>query len=552
VQAHNSVTVFEGGPTDGAATVGRPSNRLFLLASLLILVLAASLRLYHLAQRSLWLDEAIAANISRGTISETLTLTRGFHSAPILDPLILYTVERMGTSPWAVRLPSVTTSLLAVMLMLCFANVPSIGSRAAGLSALMLAVSSAQIRYAQEVREYSLGVLYTGVLLYVYLSYVSHWGERKWQNLLYLTLFIAPFVQYGLVLLSAGILSAILVLDFIGRERGRRIAHLIIASGCLVAGGLLSFWLTLRYQWEGSASYLKDYYWTPGSNVLRFMVSNTHHLLTTLLLPGLAATLISVSAILIHLASAVRERTVPPLALITLTSCGTVLACALLRVYPYGAVRQCLFLAPVVCLFASVSLVQLADRFKGHRRTLAFCAMAAVVVISGALQIRLLKPYAEVEDIQQILQTLRTDRLPGDSVYVYAGAVPAVDYYLPQRDPHFMYGDFLLVPQEKYVSEMMGGLEPGGNRFWIVFSHVHGDDDHAILKVLDSGWKVEEALSAKGCALYLATRRTASAGEVASPSHSGSIETAGPTPAVDHTHDSFWAWNIRNARPSIR
>ena len=542
---------YKGAPTGGAPTVGRPSNRLFLLASLLIFVLAASLRLYHLAQRSLWLDEAIAANVSRGTISETLTLTRGFHSAPIVDPLLLYGVERFGTGPWAVRLPSVAASLLAVLLMLCFANLPSIGSRAARLSALMLAVSSPQIRYAQEVREYSLGVLYACALLYVYLSYISHWEERKWQNLLYGTLFFAPFIQYGLVLFSAGILSAILVLDFFGRERGRRIAHLIIASACLGLGGLSSFWLTLRYQWEGSASYLKEYYWISGSNLLRFIFSNTHHLLTSLLLPGLAAALISLFAVLIHLAGAIRERTVPPLALLALTSCGTVLACALLRVYPYGPVRQCLFLAPVMCLFASVCLVQFVDRFPAHSRKLVFAGMAAVVVVSGALQLRLLKPYAEVEDIQQILQALRSHRQPGDSVYVYAGAVPAVDYYMPQRDPHFMYGDFLLMPQQRYVSEMLGGLEPGANRFWIVFSHVHGDDDQAILKVLNSGWRVDPVITAKGCALYLASRRLATAGP-ANASQSSSAEAAGPAIAADHTHDSFWTWNIRNARPSIR
>ena len=111
----NTTTAFERTPTSGTVSDRRPLNRFFLLASLLILALAASLRLYHLAQRSLWLDEAIAANISRGTISETLTLTRGFHSAPILDPLILYAVERVGTGPWAVRLPSVAASLLAVL-----------------------------------------------------------------------------------------------------------------------------------------------------------------------------------------------------------------------------------------------------------------------------------------------------------------------------------------------------------------------------------------------------------------------------------------------------
>jgi hypothetical protein len=518
----------------------RKAYRVFLVISALVVLLATSLRIYRIAQRSLWLDEAIAANISRGTLAQTLTLTRGLHSAPITDPLILYAVERLGSGPLAVRMPSLVASVLAVFLMLCFVTIPSIDYKTAGLAALMLSVSATQIRYAQEVREYSLSVLYAAVLLYVFLSYVSKKEEHNSPTPLYLALFFAPLVQYGLVLFSCGILSALLILDFTSNKHGRRLAQIVAASGFLALGGLLSFFLTLRYQWGDDAWYLKDYLWAPGSSFLHFVLSNTHHLIT-FLLPGLAAALISTLAILIHLGTSIRARIVPPIAVLAFTSCGIVLMCSILRLYPYGGIRQCLFLAPVLCLLASEGLVQVANRIPGRAHALAFVAIVCVVAASGVFQIRLLKPYAEVEDIQKVLLSLRSNIEPGDEVYIYPGAVFAVDFYVKKRDSRFMYGDYHQQAPEKYASEIRSGLEPEVNRLWIVFSHIYRDEDQRILHDLGKDWNVEPVLSVQRAALYRATRRAVAMAAVPT-------KDSKTTFVADHTHDSFWEWNIRNSR----
>lgn len=518
----------------------RTSHRVFLVLSALIILLAASLRIYHVAQRSLWLDEAIAANISRGTLAQTLTLTRSLHSAPITDPLILYAAERLSSGPLAVRLPSVMASILAVFLMLCFVTIRSIGYKIAGLAALMLSVSATQIRYAQEVREYSLSVLCGAVLLYVFLSYVSKKEEHSSPIPLYCALFFAPLVQYGLVLFSCGVLSALLIVDFTSGKHGRRLAQIMAGSGFLALGGLLSFFLTLRYQWGDDAWYLKDFFWVPGSNLFHFAFSNTHHLIT-FLLPGLGTALISMLAILIQLVASIRARSLPPLMVLACTSFGIVLACSILHLYPYGGIRQCLLLAPLLSLLASTSLVQVADRIRGRANAPVFVAIVCVVVISGGFQIRLLKPYEEVEDIQRVLLSLRSNIEPGDNVYIYPGAVFAVDFYMTKRDPRFMYGDYHQQTPEKYVSEILSGLAPETNRLWIVFSHIYRDEDQRILHDLSQGWNVEPLLSVQGSALYRASRRAVAMAE------SPTKDSKSPVVA-DHTHDSFWEWNIRNSR----
>jgi hypothetical protein len=515
--------------------------RVFVLCAGMILLLAALLRTHHIAQRSLWLDEAIAANISRGTLNQTLILTRDLHSAPITDPLILYAIEKVNAGPLAVRIPSLVASVLAVLLMLCFVSMPSIDYKTAGLAGLMLSVSAVQIRYAQEVREYSLSVLYATVLLYVFLLYISKKNEPASPIPLYIALFGAPLIQYGLVLFSFGILSTLFVFALTNEERLRGILRVIVASGFLALGGLMSLFLTLRYQWGDDASYLREDFWAPGTSLMHFAFRNTHHLIM-FLLPGVAAASISTIAILIYLVVSIRARTLPPIAVLTFLSCAIVLICSLCHLYPYGGVRQCLFLAPVVCLFASESLVEVTKNVPGRAASLGFAAVVCVVILSAAFEIRSLKPYAEVEDIQRVLRSLQANVQPGDNVYIYPGAVFAVDFYVKERDPRFIYGDYHQQKPEKYVPEMMNGLSTKTNRLWIVFSHVYRDEDRHILRDLDRDWEVVPVLSATGAALYLATRGATAPGDDA-------MEASKNIPAIpDHTHDSFWEWNVRNSR----
>jgi hypothetical protein len=519
---------------------------MFLCMSVLLVALASCLRTYRISERSLWLDEAIAANISRGTLAETLTLTRREHSVPIVHPLILYAVEKVSAGLPAVRIPSLVASVLAVFLMLCFVRIPSIGYKTAGLSAMMFSVSAVQIRYAQEVREYSLSVLYAGVLLYCFLLYASSREKDISPLPLYLSLFVAPFVQYGLVLFSVAVLAALLVQFFLDR-RQIRVSHLMKASGCLALGSLLSFFLTLRYQWGEVAWYLDDYYFTPGSSLLRFAWSNTHHLIT-FFLPGLAAASISVVAILVCVVTSIRARVVSPLAILAFTSVGTVLFCAVLHLYPYGAIRQCLFLSPVMCVFAAASLVQVANRFTGFVSAAVFAAIVCVVVVSSLFQFHLVKPYEEVEDIQQVLFGLRNNIEPEDRVYIYPGAVPAVDFYLKHRDPRFIYGDFHQESPDRYVPEMLFDVRPE-SRLWIVFSHVYRDEDERILQGLSTDWKVDRVLSVRGAALYLVCLSSPAA--VAKYSKPVGEESRRRLVA-DHVSDTFWEWNIRNSRRVVQ
>jgi uncharacterized membrane protein len=158
------------------ATVTEPPVRrsissatLFLVVAVSILALGASLRAFRLRDRSLWYDEAVTANASRGTFTQFIEETRRF-SAPVVHPYLLYLVERVGTGAAAVRAPSVLASLLAAVMMLAMVRV-NISPNAALFAAAILDFSASQIRYAQEVREYSLAVLFSAILSFSLLKW---------------------------------------------------------------------------------------------------------------------------------------------------------------------------------------------------------------------------------------------------------------------------------------------------------------------------------------------------------------------------------------------
>ena len=65
---------------------GDRNTRLYYAACVSLLVVAAGLRFHDLSEHYLRFDEAVTANNSRGTFSETISNTRCCNSNPILYP----------------------------------------------------------------------------------------------------------------------------------------------------------------------------------------------------------------------------------------------------------------------------------------------------------------------------------------------------------------------------------------------------------------------------------------------------------------------------------
>ena len=78
----------------------------------------------------------------------------------------------------------------------------------------------------------------------------------------------------------------------------------------------------------------------------------------------------------------IRRRTIHPALLLTFLSLFITIGASIASVYPYGGVRQCLFLAPGVALIAGLAFADLVQRIKVPRqREDATVAVLGIIVV---------------------------------------------------------------------------------------------------------------------------------------------------------------------------
>jgi hypothetical protein len=150
-----------------------PSRNIRLFWLLLILLLAALLRIYHLNLYSLWIDEGFTWNFTQYD-NPLLILRRDVHP-PLYFFAIRAWVQVAGTSVIAMRFFSVLPGMLSVAVVYQLAREIE---RQRGIStitplivALLLALTDAEIMLAQEVRGYTWHVLF---------ACLSMWGFLRW------------------------------------------------------------------------------------------------------------------------------------------------------------------------------------------------------------------------------------------------------------------------------------------------------------------------------------------------------------------------------------
>src|SRR4051812_31060210 len=129
------------------------------VALLLVLVLAAYLRLRHISADSLWFDESASVTIAQFPWPDLLpAIRRSENTPPLYYALLKVWIAAFDASELSVRLPSAIFGIASVWF------VYRLGARLIGrwtgvLAALFMAVSSYQIFYSQEARSYALMTL---------------------------------------------------------------------------------------------------------------------------------------------------------------------------------------------------------------------------------------------------------------------------------------------------------------------------------------------------------------------------------------------------------
>jgi mannosyltransferase len=137
-----------------------------------MLSLAFGARILYLSAPSLWLDEAISANIIKGSIADCIQHAKADLHPPLYY-LLLHLWSFIGRDEFTLRLFSVIANFLSgVILFLCARRM--FHSSVALLALLLFTLSPFQIRYSQEVRMYSLLGLWMVLVLFFAWEYLKN------------------------------------------------------------------------------------------------------------------------------------------------------------------------------------------------------------------------------------------------------------------------------------------------------------------------------------------------------------------------------------------
>lgn len=123
-----------------------------------ILLLAFVLRLYRLGTQSLWYDETVSAHLASKDVPDLIAHTAGDIHPPGYYLLLHAWTRLAGSSDFALAVPSLFFGLLLVALA-CWLGARIFGPRAGLLAAFLVAISSYNVWYSQEVRMYTLGAV---------------------------------------------------------------------------------------------------------------------------------------------------------------------------------------------------------------------------------------------------------------------------------------------------------------------------------------------------------------------------------------------------------
>lgn len=160
---------FGASTTVAAPDVPRGRARIILV---LLLSVAASLRIYHLDTESLWLDEGFSISVVRTTLDNILHETSLDFHPPLYFVLLYGWTMLAGSGDFAARLLSVLFSLGSLGAAYAI-SARLFDRRTALFACTLLTVSTFQIEFAQEARMYALLALLSTLSMHAFTALVA-------------------------------------------------------------------------------------------------------------------------------------------------------------------------------------------------------------------------------------------------------------------------------------------------------------------------------------------------------------------------------------------
>ncbi|MBP3960294.1 glycosyltransferase family 39 protein [Gemmata sp. G18] len=497
------VTVVETGPVPAKTAAPRVAAALVALV-----LLGGGLRTAaFLTDRCLWIDEAmLALNLvdrSPAQLFDKLDYNQGAPVAFLLAAKA--SISAFGSSAWALRLVPFLASLAGMVAFTVVAR-RLLPPGAAVFATALFAVSPHIVSYAGECKQYQSDATLAIGLFAVSLGLLEgRGGFWRWGSLAVAGA-AAVWCSHPSVFVLGGIGTALLVWGAVERDRAR-----FMSASATVATWLVSFgacYLICLKQLGGN-KYLTDYWaghFLPlppkGIGDLAWLVD---HVVAFFVVPGgfggLMVPLGGFAAVLalIGLREFARERW--PVAVALTVPAVLVLLASGLHKYPIGG-RLMLFMVPIAGLLVARGSWAVFEALNEKNRFAAVALLGLLVTASAWQTWDVLQRPLRDEQLNPVLERVRSEFQPGDRVYVYYGAGPGFAFYT--RTQPFPADAVTLGEEHRddpagYLAE----VEKLHGRVWVVFSHPHNYEETVIRTALDCHGKCEREVKKPGAGAYL-------------------------------------------------
>lgn len=395
------------------------------LAFCVALAVGALLRLFNLGAEQLHFDEALSVFIAQGSLSEVLLKNVVHNSSPPFMVLALQQMLQLGQSEVMVRLLPAVAGMATIALVYRITLYLSTANMAA-LAALFYAITPAHVSLSRQFRIYEIGCFFAAIAIVMCIEYCRQ--PTAWRAMgVGLAMLCGTQVQYGLALLFAAMVVVLTVFMWSARlpvRRGLTHGGMIVAS--LAAGVAVVYFTSLQGQ----------FYAGRGSSYLKLLGAG--------LIPNVGRTAIrtlelgelgfpsGIFVFLLGLGLAVRFKKDKTdfTGLLLVCSLGMVAVLGLMKFYPYGPVRQCLFLTVLMYPLAVIGLERVVSWIPGRVSwwlVLWFFAVAARPGLVDSLREAVAR--AEPSNFAAALRQINGEFQEGDVLLVGPGAYPHFLYY---------------------------------------------------------------------------------------------------------------------------
>ncbi|HLY28848.1 MAG TPA: glycosyltransferase family 39 protein [Aggregatilineales bacterium] len=456
-----------------------------LIAMTTILLLAAGLRMYALAEKAVWWDEAWSIWTAQQPFVQTTEITADDVHPPLYEWLLHGWVRIAGISELAARYVSVLWGLLGVAAVYALAHRLG-GTRAALLAALFITLSAFHVHWSQETRMYAMAACLGTLACYAYLRLGVCWSA--WWALLIGACAAATLTHYlGILFIVILNLHWLLTL-----RRRPRAFHLRWIVAMLLCAAVLVVWVVYAIARTRGG----------GTNV-EVPPAFIFQLAGTLLAVGTSVnvdqyvlpTVLVVAGLLAGLALYMRKQVSNGLLVLLVTLLPPV-AIFLLSFpnhfyHPKPEERYLLIFVPVVYVGVGLAL----DQFLRLRLGIGRLAVLAMTILYGYTYLVYADSHYYRDDYASLLRTVSLLARPDEPVFFVSGdRYPLVYYHLNRaagdKPPYFPYS-----PIQAQGIPLLGGDSDAtlaqtigsSQRFWVLeIERSLGDPSNKAIPWLDA------------------------------------------------------------------